>query len=183
MERELEGQALRKIRVHTRDGYIEGELATNESTSTLHYLNVTNSTRSFLPLQPPLTTSQDWFLDDTSLQIAMDSVLFVVELTDYRPPSGDPSAAALYSVSPVRVRIGNYTIDGEVHVPPQGTPVDRLNYERHPFVAITSASVLGPDAQFAAAFVAVNRAYIAGIQEIVEAEVDTAAVSGETTQV
>ncbi len=183
MERELDGRARRRIRVHTRDGYVEGELSTNESTSTLHYLNVTTSTRSFLSIQPPLTTSQDWFLDDTALQLSMDSVLFVVELSDFKPPQGDPTAASMYSVAPVRVRIGSYTIDGDVHVPPQGTPADRLNYERHPFVAMTSASVIGPDVQFAAAFVAVNRGYISGIQEIVLDEVETATVSSETGRV
>lgn len=180
MERELEGTNLRRIRVHTREGYVEGDLATNESVSTLHYLNVVAVTRDYLPLQPPLVTSADWFLDDAPLEIALESVLFVAELSDYRPADGDPNAAKLYTPIPVRLRVNRYTVDGQVHVPAGAEPVDRLNHSRHAFVAMTSASVLGPDAEFGAGFVALNRSHVSAVQTVAEEDVDPAMVADES---
>jgi len=145
---------------------MEGLIHTNSGVSTMHYLNVASATHDFLTLHPPLACSPDWMFENGTTAVATDSVLFVVELTDYVPRPGDPHEAAQFRRFPVRLRLADYIVDGFVHVAPGMQPITRINQDRHPFIALTVVSVLGPEEQFAVPFLAANRSYITAVQEI-----------------
>ena len=80
----------------------------------------------------------------------------------------------------MRVRVGPYEIEGFLHVPPGGECLKWLNHYSHPFLSLTSVSVVGPAKQFATPFLAVNRRHILAAQEIY-AEDDTAEETLELT--
>lgn len=167
MQRELEGSEGRRIRVYTLHGSVEGMLRTNSGVSTMHYLNVAAATYPFLTLRPPLTRSPDWMFDDAALAVAMDSVLFVTEMSEYVPRPGDPREAAQFQRVPIRMRLADFVVDGFMHVPRGSNPIYRLNQDRHAFIALTVVSVIGPAEQFAASFLAANRRYINAVQQII----------------
>lgn len=166
MQRELEGTDDRRIRIHTVHGSVEGLLRTSSGVSTMHYLNVVSTTQSFLTLRPPLVCSHDWLSEDGPLAVATDSILFAVELSEFVPRPGDPHEAAQFRRAAVRLRLADFIVDGFVHVPPGGTPVSRVVQDRHPFIAMTSVSVIGPEESFTAPFMAASHRHIIGVQEI-----------------
>ena len=167
MQRELDGSEGRRIRVYTHHGSVEGSLHTNDGVSTMHYLNVAAAMQPFLGLRPPLTCAQDWMFDDSSLAVAMDSILFVTELSEYVPRPGDPREAAQFQRIPIRLRLSDFIVDGHIHVPNGSNPIQRLNQDRHAFIALTVVSVMGPQEQFATSFLAANRRYITAVQQII----------------
>lgn len=167
MQRELEGPEGRRIRVYTHHGSVEGQLQTNSGVSTMHYLNVAAATGPFLTLRPPLTCSQDWMFDDSPLAVAMDSILFVTESSEYAPRPGDSREAARFQRVPIRLRLADHIVDGHMHVPSGSNPIHRLNQDRHAFIALTVVSVMGPQEQFATSFLAANRHYITAVQQII----------------
>ena len=167
MQRELEGTEGRRVRVYTHHGSVEGLLRTNSGVSTMHYLNVAASTNPFLTLRPPLACSQDWMFDDAALALSMDSILFVTELSEYLPRPGDPREASRFQRVPIRLRLADFVVDGHIHVPNGSNPIHRLNQDRHPFIALTVVSVMGPEQQFATSFLAANRRYITAVQQII----------------
>ena len=166
MQRELEGSEGRRIRVYTQHGSVEGQLRTNSGVSTMHYLNVAATTHPFLSLRPPLACSQDWMFEDSTLAVAMDSILFVTELSEYQPSAGDAREAAQFERVPIRLRLSDFVIDGHIHVPRGSNPIHRLNQDRHPFIAMTVVSVMGPREQFATSFLAASRRHVTAIQPI-----------------
>jgi len=166
MQRELEGSEGRRIRVYTTHGSVEGQLRTNRGISTMHYLNVAATTNPFLSLRPPLFCSGDWMFGDSILAVAMDSILFVTESSEYQPRPGNEREASRFKRVPIRMRLANYVIDGHIHVPPGSNPIARINQDRHAFIAMTVVSVMGPQEQFATSFLAANRRYITAIQQI-----------------
>jgi len=166
MPPELDGSDERRIRVHTLHGTVEGTIHTNSGVSTMHYLNVAASVQEFLTLHPPLTCSSHWMLDEGPLAVAVDSILFAVERSEFTPRPGDPREAAQFQRTAIRLRLADHVVDGFMHVPPGADPINRLNQNRHPFVALTVVSVMGPHEQFAASFLAANRRYITAVQEI-----------------
>lgn len=168
MQRELEGTDDRRIRIHTNHGSVEGLLRTSTGISTMHYLNVVSTTQKCLTLRPPLVCSHDWLSEDGLLAVATDSILFVVELSEFVPRPGDPQEAAQFQRAAVRLLLADYIIDGFVHVPPGGTPISRVSQDPHPFIAMTSVSVIGPDEQFTAPFMAACHRNIVAVQEIVQ---------------
>jgi hypothetical protein len=172
-----DGRRLRLITVH---GHVDGQVRVNPRISTLHYLNVTSMSQSFIVLTPPIEPSPEWNVANGSLALAFDSVLFVQEMTDLPPADSDRAAAALYERCAVRLNVGGYAVDGFIHMPPGGDPISRLNQDRHPFFALTAVSVMGTRDQFAAPFLAVKRSEVialqavgAGLEEAAGVEVST----------
>jgi hypothetical protein len=165
MQRELEGTDDRRIRIQTIYGAVEGTLRTSAGISTLHYLNVMSTTQKFITLRPPLVCSEDWSSEKGPLAFSTDSILFVVELSDFLPPRGVPQEAAQYQRSPVRVRIAEFIIDGFVHVQPGKTPISRVIQDPHPFIALTSVEVSGPGGPFEVPFMAACHRHIVAVQE------------------
>ena len=168
MQRELAGREERKIRVYTNFGPFEGVLHTSTGVSTLHYLNVIATSQNFLMLEPPLVCEPDWLDRDAALSIAMESILFVVELSEFVPPPGNPHEAALFKRTPVRMRLADFVVDGYVHVAPGADAIARLNQDRHPFVALTAVTAIGPHEEYTVPFMAIASRYIAAVQRIAQ---------------
>jgi hypothetical protein len=168
MQRELAGREERMIRIYTIHGPFEGLLHTSPGVSTMHYLNVMATTQNYLILEPPLVCAHDWLTKDAGLAIAIESILFVVELSEFVPKPGDPHEAALFKRAPVRMRLADFVVDGYVHVAPGADPIARLNQDRHPFVAMTAVTAIGPHEECTVPFMAVASRYIAAIQRIAQ---------------
>ena len=107
--------------------------------------------------------------------MAINSVLFVQEVSEYKPVPGDPAAAAAYERRAIRLSVGDYAVEGFLHVPRGANPMARLNQDVHAFFALSSVSVLGPNVQFAAPFLAIKRSKVLAFQAVgIEAENDEA---------
>ena len=154
--------AERRIRIETERGTIDGVLAVASILRTLDDLNLTG--KDFITLDEPVTSGPGWNFDSDILALNKRSILFVQELSN--PPRRNSNLAGTYSRASVRLRVGAYEIEGFLHVPPGGDCLKRLNQNSHAFVSLTSVSVIGPDAQFATPFLAVNRRHILAAQEI-----------------
>jgi len=152
--------------VHTLHGQVEGMLQTSAGISTMHYLNVLSTSQELVTVKPPLACPDGWLSPDGPAAIATDAILFVVELSEFVPRPGDPREAAQFRRVPVRLRLGPFVVEGFVHVAPGGDVISRLLQTRHPFLALTSVSVMGPESELTAPFIAANRRYIAAVQEI-----------------
>ena len=166
MQRELDGTHGRRLRLVTRHGHVAGQLRTNPRVSTLHYLNVTAMSQSFIVLHPPIEPSSGWNIAEGALALSIDSVLFATEVSEYIPLPGDPAAAAEYERCAIRLNVGDYAVEGFLHVPRGSNPFARLNQDRHTFFALSAVSVMGPDAQFAAPFLAIKRSEVIAIQGV-----------------
>ena len=66
----------------------------------------------------------------------------------------------------IRLRVGDYIVDGFLHVPPGGNPMMRLHQDSRAFIALTAASATRGDAEFSAPFLAVNRKHILAAQQL-----------------
>lgn len=158
MVHQFEGQVERPVRVHTIDAIIDGYLRTSDTLRTLDDLNL--GAPSFVIVHRPQFLAGNWSLMEGPVAISKASIQFVLEL-------GDPPRMAMRQGTRF-IRLGgeDFNIQGFVHVPPGGTCMARINQrDGRPFLAITSALVTGPNAQFAASFLAVNRRHIRFAQE------------------
>jgi len=155
----------RLVQVHTIRGCVEGRLPTNKWVRTLDDLNVV--TRNFVTLRGAKPTSGQWALENGPLSVAKTAILFVIEVDELAPRPGKRPEALRFARAPVRLWIGDFSIRGFVHVPAGGSPKVRLDQHSHAFIALTSASVLGPQTEIAAPFLAVNRELILAAEEIV----------------
>ena len=180
MQRELDGSHGRRLRLVTRHGQVEGQLRTNPHVSTLHYLNVTAMSQSLVVLHPPIEPSSGWNIAEGALALSIDSVLFAQEMSEYKPIPGDPAAAAKYGRCAIRLNVGDYAVEGFLHLPPGTDPFTRLNQDRHAFFALSAVSVMGPDAQFAAPFLAIKRSEVIAIQSLENESTLDNAVKRET---
>lgn len=150
----------RPVRLYTDRGIVQGTLRISGMLRTLDDLNL--ASRAFVALQQADATATGWGFDPGPLAVQRQAVLFVVEDEDC--PRGPSRGGAGFSRAPVRLRVGEFDIDGFVHVPPGGAPLARIQQGGSPFLAVTSASIAGPDTQLAAGFVAVNRHRIVAAQ-------------------
>lgn len=163
MQRELEDE--RRLRLVTPHGHIDGALRANPAVSTLHHLNVLSASSDFVVVHAPIEADERLQLDDGDLAVAVSSIVLVQELTERRPTPGDPVAAAQFLRSPIRLRVGDYALEGFIHHPPGVDPIARVNSDRHPFFAMSSVSVIGPHLQTSAGFLAVKRSEVLLVQE------------------
>jgi hypothetical protein len=166
MDRDHDGSGGRRLRLITLHGHVDGQVRVNPRISTLHYLNVTARSQSFIVMAPPIEPSAEWNVVDGSLALAFDSVIFVQEMSDFRLVDSDRAAAALYKRGAVRLNVGEYAVEGFIHMPPGGNPIGHLNQDRHPFFALTAVSVMGPHNQFAAPFLAIKRSEVIVLQAV-----------------
>lgn len=166
MHEDTRGSHNRRVRIFTPHGHVDGEVWINPRISTLQHMNVTAMSQAFLVVVPPLEPSKGWNLVDGALALAFDSVLFVQELESFDNVDSDRTTAALYERCAVRLSVGEYAVEGFIHVPPGGNPIARLNQDRHEFLALSAVSVVGPRHQFAAPFLAVKRSEVVALQAI-----------------
>ena len=161
----------RRLHIKSLQGNIEGVLRTSPSLRTLDDLNLV--ARNFLTLHGPSVDGERWGDQQTRMALSKASILFVIEETGtLGPRSIDPET---YRRAPLRLRIADFDIQGFLHVPHGGDPMQRLNQDGHPFVALTSASIVGPGVELAVPFLAVNRQRIALAVELPTRESETEA--------
>jgi len=160
-----QGSEYRRLRLVTRQGHVDGNALVNPRIATLRYLNVTAATQNFIVMTPPIEPSEGWHIADGALAMSIDSLLFVQELTQCKYPS-DRAAAALYERCAIRLSVGEYAVEGYLHMPPGSNPISRLNQNNHPFFALSAVSVIGPNTQFAAPFLAIKRTEVIALQAV-----------------
>jgi hypothetical protein len=138
---------------------VEGELRLSPHLRTLDDLNRTS--RNFVMLHEP--DGDGWSLDSGPVALNKSLILFVAEQESF---TGGPGGIGAYARAPMGLRVEEFDVRGFVHVPPNGDPFMRLNHDGGPFLALTSASVVGDSLQFVAPFIAVNRAYVLAAQRM-----------------
>ena len=166
----------RPVRIDTVHGTVEGILEVSAILRTLDDLNVV--AKNFVMVHRPQLSGSSWCFDAAALAINKQSILMVQELAEpaFKSKKG---FSGMFARAPVRLRVGHFDVEGLVHVPAGGNPMTRLNQQGHPFLALTSASVVGEETQTGVPFLAVNRSHILAAQELPTAAPVLAAVSGE----
>ena len=172
METRHENPGSRRVLLGTTHGMIEGELAIGPELRTLDYLN-RGSTR-FLSLKAARMLSARPSLQGDGVHVNIDTILWVAEVDAMRR-AWRPTPKAPLNRSGVRFCFTDCEILGFLHTPVQGDPFARLNQERSPFLAVTSASIVGSDTEMAAAFLAVNSQQVFTVEMIAD---DDAAAAG-----
>jgi hypothetical protein len=154
----------RGVRIQTLMGEIQGWLPANPITRTLDDLNL--ASRAFAVVHDPTGNYETGSLRSGPLAINKASILFLTE--SYSPPeqTAHRRGPGPYARAGVRLRIADFDIVGYVHVPPGGDPMMRLNQSGQPFLALTAASINGPDGDFVTPFLAINRMHILAAQEV-----------------
>lgn len=174
MENEIDGREKRQVLIQTVHGVIEGSVLTGAQIRTLDDLNMFS--RKFLRVEEAVVTSPAWSFSPGTIGINTSSILFVIERSKFKRKSGKRVEAARFNRAAVMLRVGDFDIQGFVHVPGRGDILTRLNRDKYPFIALTSASVIGPDSEIAAPFLAVNRSHILAAQEIRQEDVEPEAL-------
>jgi len=167
-----DGRQARPLLVRTTGGAIEGQLLTSPVVRTLDDLNVVS--RHFVTLHRPRAVDSGWELDDGPLAIAKSSILFVNERGE-QPRRGESRRVetSRFFRAPIRLWVAELAVHGFLHVSAGGDVMARINQASHPFLALTSVSVFGNDAELAAPFLAVNRSFIRAAQALAVDEDDS----------
>jgi len=159
MGEERVAQERRPVLIHTLVGSIEGSLTVNPFVRTLDYLNLA---QRFLPLECEAIEGLPSF-GPGRIGVNKELVLFIAELTDDAP--GAPRAEALhFSRRAVGLRLADCEIEGYMHLRGIQDPIALLNHHPHEFVALTSASVVGPNLELASTFLAINPAFVTTVR-------------------
>ena len=162
MEQAPTGWTERTVRIETLHGSIEGRVLISQLMRTLDELNMV--AKAFLIVHSSVLEGTGWSFPDGDLSVNKNNILFLAELS--APAGGQSEKFVDFTRAPVRLRVGPFDIEGFVHVPPRGDPLLRFNQDTHPFIAVTSASVVGPDTRFEAPFLAIKRSHILAVQPI-----------------
>ncbi len=163
MEREQ-----RSVRVQTIHGAIQGVVAIGAKVRTLDELNVPS--HKFLIVDAPEVCLPGCCFDRGTVGINKDSVLFVTELRDCHPRTDQRVERFHFVRMPIRLRLGQFDVQGFLHIRGLRDPLIWFSQTRQLFLALTAASVVGPDAEFATAFIAVNPRHVLAIQGMGAAE-------------
>lgn len=181
-----EQRQVRRLRVQTTRGCLEGLIRTAPAVRTLDDLNVV--ARNLVTLSDVQALTGDWSLESGSVALTKSAILYVFETEGPTLQSSVVKGAARFFRSPVRLWLAEFSIRGFVHVPAGGSAMARLNQQSHSFIAVTSCSVVGPETELAVPFIAINREHIIAGEEMrhddpVEAEEqDAAAVCFEVLE-
>jgi hypothetical protein len=152
----------RSVLVHTIRGPIEGHVRVNHGVRTLDWLNLT---RRFVPLEASDSVGGDWPPGPGRVGLNKALIQFVAELCDQ--PETDPRVEAThYSREAVSLKLEDCDVTGYLHVRDINDPLLRLSRSDDSFIALTSASAVGPDFELAATFLAVNPAHVLCIRLI-----------------
>ncbi len=160
MDQAMTGWTERTVRIETLQGSIEGLLLISELQRTLDDLNMV--AKAFLIVHSSVLDGTGWSFPAGELSVNKSNILFQAELS--APAGGQSGKFVDFTRAPVRLRVGPFDVEGFVHVPPHGDPLLRFNQDTHPFIALTEGSVVGPDTQFEAPFLAVKRSHVLAVQ-------------------
>lgn len=158
------GRVYRRVRVQLEHGAIEGGISIGEQVRTLDDLNMASA--RFVTLVEPQGDDAVMPLNETPVVLSKSRILFLVETGEPPARLGRSAIAQRMNRSPIRMRVGEYLIEGFVHVPFGGKPMLRLKQEGHPFLAVTEAKVVGSYATLEAGFLAVNREHVVAGQDL-----------------
>jgi hypothetical protein len=163
MTEDTPGREARRVRLYSLHGLVEGNLHVGARLRTLDDLNVV--AKRFVQLHPPThATNAAWSLDGGPVAVNKKAILFAQELASPPQRSGMPFGG--FTRSAVRLRIGDYEVEGFVHVPPGGEPMRRFDQDNHAFISLTTVLVVGPEGDRATPFLAVNRDFITAAQVV-----------------
>ena len=163
----FENRVVRPVRIFADRLTFDGLLNISLGARTLDELNL--GARSFLNLATPQVISGSWDLIEGPVAISKASVLFLLEIPDLGASLGrtdeDPELRR-FGRAAIRLKVREYAVEGYVHTGPGGSSLTRLNQSAHPFIALQSAIVVGPGADFSTSFLAINRAHVLSAQEM-----------------
>ena len=167
MSNPLENRIVRPVRIVTDNLTFDGLLNITLGARTLDELNLTS--RTFLVLSNPILQSGAWNMDEGSVVINKSFIVFVLEIPDLGAKLGgvaEEPEMRRFARAALRLRTRDHAMEGYVHSGPGSSSLARLNQATHPFIALQSVTVKGPGGEFAAPFLAVNRAHIVSAQEM-----------------
>lgn len=174
MEHDLRSGDRRPVLIQTLHGPIEGGLYVHRGLRTLDWLN---REQRFVRIYVSETT---WAFESGCMDVNKELVLFVAELADRAPMSDARAEAVHFTREAISLRVAEYDVKGFMHVRGQD-PSMVLNRHRQPFVALTSASVFGPDLELATTFLAVNPDHVLGVQTMSQIEPESSEEPEEMT--
>ncbi len=163
----FENRIVRPVRIVTENITFDGLLNISLGARTLDELNLTS--RPFLVLSNSVLQTGTWDVSDGPVVINKSFIVFVVEIPDLGAPLGgaaEEPEMRRFGRAALRLRTRDHAIEGFVHSGPGSSSLARLNQATHPFIALQSAAVKGPGAEFSTPFLAVNRAHIVSAQEM-----------------
>jgi len=164
-------QETRRVVIGSLHGTIEGNLRVSTRLRTLDFLN--RSIAKFVTVQDARVTGSQWQPEGNLSSICVSTILWVAELQALRPSAGRRKAP-LQNRTALRLCLaGGSEVRGFLHTPTMGDPIARLNQDHSAFFAVTSASLMSPDNEFAAAFLAVNRAHVFAAEGLLDEDDDT----------
>lgn len=153
----------RPVLIHTMRGSVEGDLQVNPDVRTLDVLNIPHR---FLTVDASEIAVADWSFEPGRLAINKNLIVFVTELTDQAPATDRRTEAAHFTREGISLRVADCDVKGYMHVRGVHDPLIWLSHSKQPFMALTSASVVGPDFELAAGFLAVNPGHILAVQTL-----------------
>ena len=166
MSNVFENRVVKPVRIVSERLTLDGLLNLGLGARTLDELN--SSARSFLTLATPRLVAGSWDLTEGPVAINKASILFVLEIPDLGVSLGrtdEEPELRRFGRAAIRIKVGEYAVEAYVHTGPGGGSLMRLNQSAHPFIALQSAVVVGPGADFNVPFLAVHRAHIESAQE------------------
>jgi hypothetical protein len=163
----FQNRVMRPVRVHTWSMTVDGLINVSLGGRTLDELNY--AMRSFLSVGSPSVVTGDVHVTAAPLLISKEAILFVLELTELgSPPRRVEIAPEIrrFNRTAIRLRVGDFEIEGYVNALPGTDSLARLQQPGPGFLALNSATVVGPGVDLALPFLAVNRLRIVAAQEI-----------------
>jgi hypothetical protein len=151
----------RPVLMRTLYGKLQGSLDVHPNVRTLDHLNLG---QRFLRIEATEWNADRWSLERGQVGISKDQILFLTELSDTLPAAEARIEAQQLTREAVSLSVGDCEVKGYMHVPGLLDPVMRLNQSRELFLALTAASVVGPDFEIATSFLALNPTHIAAVQ-------------------
>jgi len=150
MEPKGSKQTSRKVVIGTVHGTIEGDLQISPTLRTLDFLN--RNATSFVSIHKARSAGSRWHFGSDQVILNASTITWVAEVEAQAAGSARP-----LNRSAVRLRFEEFEVTGFIHIPLEGNLLERLKGENKTFIALTSASMIGPQAELATAFLAVNR--------------------------
>lgn len=169
MDKASRDHETRRVVAGTLHGTVEGNLRVSTRLRTLDFLN--RSLSKFVTIQDAEVTGGEWKPDGSSWSVSVATIQWVAEVEAMRPRAGRRHAP-LQNRTAVRLCMPSCEIRGFLHTPALGDPIGRLNQDQSAFFAVTSASLMGADTEFAAAFLAVNRSHVVAAEALLDADGD-----------
>ena len=163
----FENRVVRPVRIFADRLTFDGLLNVSLGGRTLDELNL--EARTFLTLATPRLVGGSWEMADGPVAVNKASILFVVEIKELgmtlRRTDEDPELRQ-FGRAAIRLRVGEFSVEGYVHTGSAGSTLLRLNQTAHRFIALQSAVVTGPGHEFTSSFLAINRAHVLSAQEM-----------------